>query len=220
MDALQALTPPEAPPALTAREADSIARILDGADRIFLRDGLAGASVDDIARAAGVSKATLYRHFADKTALFMGWLLRRARDAASGVFDDPGPQDPRPLDAVLQDAARRFLRLVADDCGRALFRTAVAEAARLPEVGVVFHNAIVSVGRGHVASVLRRAAARGEIVLDDPDRAACQFMALCRAENMLECVLLTDFRLGDADIERQSRAAVDFFLKGLQYRPA
>ena len=35
-------------------------QVLDGAREIFLRDGFEGASVDEIARAAGVSKATLY----------------------------------------------------------------------------------------------------------------------------------------------------------------
>lgn len=44
---------------------------LDGAREIFMSHGFDGASIDDIARAAGVSKATLYSYFPDKRLLFM-----------------------------------------------------------------------------------------------------------------------------------------------------
>ena len=46
-------------------------QVLEGARSVFLRDGFEGASVDDIARAAGVSKATLYSYFPDKRLLFL-----------------------------------------------------------------------------------------------------------------------------------------------------
>ena len=46
-------------------------QVLDGARTVFLRDGFEGASVDDIVREAGVSKATLYSYFPDKRLLFM-----------------------------------------------------------------------------------------------------------------------------------------------------
>ena len=45
-------------------------QVLEGARRIFMRDGFEGASVDDIARSAEVSKATLYSYFPDKRILF------------------------------------------------------------------------------------------------------------------------------------------------------
>ena len=47
------------------------AEVLDGARTVFLRDGFEGASVDDIVREAGVSKATLYSYFPDKRLLFL-----------------------------------------------------------------------------------------------------------------------------------------------------
>ncbi|MGP9803814.1 TetR/AcrR family transcriptional regulator [Paracoccus sp. NSM] len=45
-------------------------QVRDGASDVFLHDGYAGASVDDIARAARVSKATLYSYFPDKKLMF------------------------------------------------------------------------------------------------------------------------------------------------------
>ena len=46
-------------------------QVLDGARKVFMRDGFEGASVDDIAREACVSKATLYSYFPDKRLLFI-----------------------------------------------------------------------------------------------------------------------------------------------------
>ena len=45
-------------------------QILDGACKVFLDLGFDGASMGEIARAAGVSKGTLYVYFADKCRLF------------------------------------------------------------------------------------------------------------------------------------------------------
>ena len=46
-------------------------QVIAGARAVFLADGFEGASVDDIAKAAGVSKATLYSYFPDKRLLFL-----------------------------------------------------------------------------------------------------------------------------------------------------
>ncbi len=56
--------------------------ILAGAMQEFLEHGYAGARVDRLVKAAGVSKATVYRHFPDKEALFVAliqkWRLGRS----------------------------------------------------------------------------------------------------------------------------------------------
>ena len=63
-------------------------QVLDGARDIFLSDGFEGASVDDIAKAAGVSKATLYSYFPDKTLLFMGVAKAECCAQASRALDE------------------------------------------------------------------------------------------------------------------------------------
>ena len=54
------------------------AQIMDGARTVFLRDGFDGASMNDIARVAGVSKGTLYVYFDSKEQLFEA-LIREDR---------------------------------------------------------------------------------------------------------------------------------------------
>ncbi|MGL5860132.1 MAG: TetR/AcrR family transcriptional regulator, partial [Phycicoccus sp.] len=46
-------------------------RLLEAAETVFVRDGYRGASVDEVAALAGVSKQTLYAHFGSKEALFV-----------------------------------------------------------------------------------------------------------------------------------------------------
>ena len=59
------------PKALPVTRGRKFLQVLEGARTIFLRDGYEGAAVDDIAREAGVSKATLYSYFPDKRIMFM-----------------------------------------------------------------------------------------------------------------------------------------------------
>ena len=70
---------------MAIRKGRKFDQVLDGARQVFLTDGFEGASVDEIARAANVSKATLYSYFPDKRLLFMEVATtecqRQARDA-------------------------------------------------------------------------------------------------------------------------------------------
>jgi len=71
-------------------------QVLDGARQIFMRDGFEGASVDDIARAAGVSKATLYSYFPDKRLLFSEVArLECNRQAEAAMNEIAMPPAPR-----------------------------------------------------------------------------------------------------------------------------
>jgi AcrR family transcriptional regulator len=73
---------------LSAREA-----VLDAAAAIMREHGIARATTKEIARRAGYSEAVLYKHFADKQALFLAVLAERApRIAAPGA---PGEGDLR-----------------------------------------------------------------------------------------------------------------------------
>lgn len=77
--------------------------MVEAGQRLFLRDGLRGASMEAIAREAGVAKATLYSYFPDKEAVFAAVVerivieLRRLSEAA---LADDGPVWRRVADAL------------------------------------------------------------------------------------------------------------------------
>ena len=71
-------------------------RILAAATEVFLERGFGGASVDEIAAAAGFSKGAVYSNFEDKDALFLAlvdeefaWRLDQLRAALEDAPDDP-----------------------------------------------------------------------------------------------------------------------------------
>ena len=77
--------------------------IVEAAGRLFGERGYDGTRLDDVAAAAGVTKPVLYRHFDDKTALYLALLERHREDLGSfaGAIPASGTLDQR-LRAVLE----------------------------------------------------------------------------------------------------------------------
>ncbi len=184
-------------------------QVLLGARKVFLRDGFDGASVDDIAREAGVSKATLYSYFPDKRLLFVevarGECVRQAEEGAATINMD------RPARAVLTDAGRLIAEFILSDFGISAFRLCVAESDRFPEVGRDFYFSGPCVVRDKIMAYLQLAISRGELMIDDVALAAEQFRELCKAD--LHDRAVFGVREGDPrDTERTVKGAVDMFL--------
>src|SRR5271163_5167751 len=84
---------------LAAEDSAKRRQIVEGARKIFLAQGFDAASMSDIARAAGVSKGTLYVYFDNKEQLFQAIVHQECLVHAEGAFDlDHGNHD---VEAVL-----------------------------------------------------------------------------------------------------------------------
>src|SRR3954470_3627283 len=71
-------------------------QIIEGARQVFLAEGFDGASMGEIAKAAGVSKGTLYVYFSSKEALFAALTIEKKKDLAEVLFQiDVGDPDVR-----------------------------------------------------------------------------------------------------------------------------
>lgn len=163
--------------------------ILDAAVAVFLREGYQRASVDTIADAARVSKQTVYNHFGDKERLFIAAVdgeRRRVaadfapesdrwpaeREAASG----PGPDGD--FASELVSFGHRVLTVLLDERASALRRLVIAEVARHPSLRPACAEGEPQQLVHHLAAVLRRRAADGELDVPDPETGARQFVAL------------------------------------------
>jgi AcrR family transcriptional regulator len=155
-------------------------QVVDGAREIFLRDGFEGASVDDIARAAGVSKATLYSYFSDKRLLFMEVATRQCSEQARISIERI--DSTRPPQEVLTLIAQQFLGFIYSDMGQRIFRICVAESDRFPMIGQEFYHSGPMILRAAVVDYLKMAVARGELQIEDYNLAADQFAELCKAD--------------------------------------
>ncbi len=163
-------------------------QVLEGARTVFLRDGFERASVDDIAREAGVSKATLYAYFPDKRLLFMEIALgecRRQADEAGAALDFN-----QPVAVILRLAAEKLVAFLLSDFGQRIYRIAVAEAESFPALAHEFYHSGPKLVQDRIADCLRCAIGREELAIDDIDLAAAQFAQLCKAD-LLDRLIFT-----------------------------
>ncbi|EEW26945.1 TetR/AcrR family transcriptional regulator [Rhodobacter ferrooxidans] len=185
-------------------------QVLDGAREVFLRDGFDGASVDDIARAAGVSKATLYSYFPDKRLLFMAVAkaeCRRQADEAVQLIDQTAPPE-----VVLTAAARRMVGFFMSEFGLGVYRICVAESDRFPELGHEFYHSGPLLVRQRLGDYLRFAVSRGVLAIDDIDLAADQFAELCKTTIHNRAMFGITPCCAPGDVERTIDGAVAMFM--------
>lgn len=185
-------------------------QVLDGAREIFLRDGFEGASVDEIARAAGVSKATLYSYFPDKRLLFSEVARIECNRQAEEALDVIGTDAP--IEVVLHEAANRIVRFFLSEFGRQVFRICVSESYRFPELGRRFYESGPKLVRERMTKVLTPYVNRGILKIDDMELAANQFGELCKADLFVRNLCGVCNEIHEADIERVVNGAVEMFL--------
>jgi AcrR family transcriptional regulator len=192
--------------------------ILAAAERAFLAIGYGAVSMDMIAREAGVSKATVYAHFAGKEELF-GAVIGRECESYFARFS-AGELDPRDVRGSLAVLGRRFLDLVLSPDAIALHRIIVAEVGRFPALGQVFWRAGPERERVQIEGFLKSAVAAGTLSLEDPRRAAEQFVSLVKGDIHLRQLLRLDREPDDRQIAEAAAAAVDTFIRAFARRDA
>lgn len=192
------------------RKGRKYAQILDGAQEVFLRDGFEGASVDEIARASGVSKATLYSYFPDKREMFMDMARNQCERHADSMLQEI--EQDAPAEHVLEMVARGVLKLILSEFGLKIFRICVAEADRFPELGQHFYETGPAMGRWHLAEFLRCACLRGELEIDDPEMAAAQFQELMKSDIYMRLVFGVSSEFSQDEIDRVVSEAVKTFM--------
>src|SRR3984957_18252920 len=140
-------------PLRVAAEEDSSKRrqILDGASRVFMDLGFDGTSMGEIARAAGVSKGTLYVYFADKNRLFEAIVEEETVEQSRIAFNfDPG----RDVPTTLRDFGQAYMQLLCRPRGGSAIRTVMAIAERMPEVGRRYYEEVLEKTISRLAAYL------------------------------------------------------------------
>ena len=185
-------------------------QVLEGAREIFLRDGFERAAVDDIARAAKVSKATIYAYFPDKRLMFLEVAraeCRRQTKAAEAAIVEGAP-----VREMLRIAAERLAGFVTSDFGQRIFRIIAGEAERFPGLGREYHETGPGVVHALLVQHLGNYVRAGQLKIDDLDLAADQFAQLCKTRLQDRLLFgLTDGVSAD-EVQKVITSAVEMFL--------
>jgi AcrR family transcriptional regulator len=154
-------------------------QIVQGARSIFLAQGFDAASMSDIARAAGVSKGTLYVYFENKEQLFQAIVQEECLVHAEGAFNlDPHDHD---VEGTLLRLGAAYIEFLCRPEKASALRTVVAIADRMPEIGKVFYETGPALGIAKLTAYLRAQTEAGTLIIDDVEVAAAQFLDACQS---------------------------------------
>ncbi|MET9022671.1 TetR/AcrR family transcriptional regulator [Actinopolymorpha sp. NPDC004070] len=168
----------------TGRSARKRQAIADVALALFLRNGYRDTSMDQVAADAGVSKQTVYKHFADKERLFTDIVLGVTRNSdqivaeLTATLDADRVESADDLATAMERLARAYLEAVLQPHVLALRRLIIAEAERFPELARRYYESAPARGISTIADALQTFADRGLITAGDVLLAAGQFAYL------------------------------------------
>jgi AcrR family transcriptional regulator len=199
---------PEAPD--VGPESAKRRQIMDGARRVFLADGFDGASMNDIARVAGVSKGTLYVYFDSKEALFEALIREDRQSQAERLVIPADADDPR---AVLAVFGRRLIALMTQPELIAQVRIVIGATHKFPRLGRAFYESGPCYGEKRLAARLEEWRGAGALNIADSRRAARQFVDMCKGEAFMSCLFGVTETATPETIAAGVDAAVEVFMR-------
>ncbi|MGB7317603.1 MAG: TetR/AcrR family transcriptional regulator [Planktotalea sp.] len=185
-------------------------QVLQGARVVFLAEGFDAANMDRVAKASGVSKATLYSYFPDKESLFAVVVQRECALQAEQALQQIDQTAPPTI--VLTCAARHLLGFMTSDFGQRMFRMCVINAERFPELGLAFYNSGPMVVRARLSDYFEAAVERGDLDVSDTLLAADQFAELCKADIFPKLLFGVQTEFHAIELDRVIEGAVTTFL--------
>ena len=201
----------EAPLAEEApRDSAKLRQILEGARQVFLADGFDGASMNEVARIAGVSKGTLYVYFASKEALFEALIRDERKQQAERICNYDVEGD---VATVLRSLGRNLMRSMTRPETIAQVRIVLAVGPKFPNIGRAFDEAGPKYGLKRLAAYLESEIAAGTLEIAHPALAARQFVLLCQGDLFHDLLFMVRDEATQAEIDRTVDAAVEVFLR-------
>ena len=189
-------------------------QILTGAHQAFLSLGFDGASMNDIARMACVSKGTLYVYFPSKEALFEALITIERKQQAEQLFDLP--DSDLPVAQVLQTLGEGFMQTLTTPTSIAQLRMVIGVAGKFPSIGQAFFETGPVYGWTKLAAWLETRCARGELSISNTRLAAQHFFELCQTDVLKPLLFGVTPQISANHIAEIVREAVTTFLARYQ----
>ena len=180
----------------TPRAREKCRQIMDGATRIFDEQGFEGASVD--------------------MELFKAVIQRQCEVYSERIAElskvDGGLEDN------LRAIAGNISQTVTSPLLTNLFRLAVAETTRFPDIARTFYESAPRAGENLIAAILQKHIDSGELAIDDVPLAARQFLELIKADFFHVAIFGIRTEFTQQDIDQSAENAVQTFLRAYRAR--
>ena len=185
-------------------------QVIAGARDVFLQHGFEDASVDLIAREAGVSKATLYSYFPDKRILFIEVAKEECASQAERALEVSNTD--LPVREMLTTMSYKMMDFLTSNFAQRIFKICVAESDRFPELGREFYMSGPQMMEDRLSEYFAHACERGELKIDDMHLAAAQFQELVKSEIFVKMVFNIIEKPTPTQVDRIIEGAIDTFL--------
>ena len=192
-------------------QAPSRERILQAAMQAFMELGYAATSTLEIATRARVSKRELYTQFRNKQAMLAAAISDRVQRMQL-IPELPQARNRAMLETILVEVGAAVLREVLHPHVMAVFRLAIAEAQRAPEVAQTLEIARQTV-RSAAERVVAQAQSAGLLGPGDAVGMSNQFLSLLLGDLMVSVLLRVRETPGPTQIERRARSTAADFLR-------
>ncbi|MEH6834751.1 MULTISPECIES: TetR/AcrR family transcriptional regulator [Falsihalocynthiibacter] len=145
--------------------------VLDAALALFIDQGFARTSVDQVAQRAGISKGAVYLYFPSKEAILAGLVSRTIAPLTDALFDNISRHkgDPRP---AIEQFLRMMGKVLTDKRNRAVPLIVIHEAPAAPEIATLFRTAVLDRAIPALSTLLAQGVEGGHIRPIDPELTA------------------------------------------------
>lgn len=186
-----------------------------GGDQPLSDEGYDGASMDDVAALANVSKPTVYNHFSDKEELFAE-VVYATTDRVDGLMRlvVATLADTKDVEAALSILARQFVATIMSPTTLQLRRLVIANADRFPEVGRSWYKNGFERVLVILADCFNDLAVKRFLRIDDAHIAAEHFVELLLWIPVNRAMFTGNHSSRKTDLDRYADAAVLAFLNG------
>lgn len=203
------------PKSRAAQTEDNHRRLLDAARTVFVREGYQGATLDQVARHAGLTKGAVYARFDGKAALFLALLEQRIEERTAELAALPTPTSV--CDAV-ESTVRQWLARSQDAAWALLvleFRVVAARDRQLNARYAALHERLVA----RIAQRVAEGARASGAVLAQPSEALARIGLSLANGVLLEREVASAAQFGEELVLAANRAMVEAFAPKLACAP-
>jgi TetR/AcrR family transcriptional regulator, mexJK operon transcriptional repressor len=190
---------------------------MSAAAEVFIENGFSGASIDQIAIRAGVSKPTIYSHFTGKEQLFTEILNDACKDLTGPMIEEGA--DTQDLAVQLQRIAVAYAGSLTRREVTSLYRLVASESDRFPDAALRYFNAGPEQAYGVFTRFIAARIERGEIIGENPRKLAELFASMVVSPLRLRLLFQASSSFCDEEINEHCKSAVRLFLNGCASRP-
>jgi AcrR family transcriptional regulator len=188
--------------------------LLRAAAEVFFEQGYAATSIDAIIERAGGSKRNIYNTFKNKEGLFSAIVTQNADRILSSLLIEG--IEGRDLQETLTAFGRQLLEAYMSPSLLGVYRIAIAEANRFPDLARAFYERGPGRATARLAEILEEAGKQGEVRTGDYSRMADQFVGMIRDNFHLQVVLGLRPPPSAGEARKAVDSAVGIFLNGVR----